>query len=48
MDDSAGNCTRPPLYLAPGEGREYAMGGIWAVFKADGSETRDGYSVSEW
>jgi hypothetical protein len=40
--------TRLPIYLAAGEGREYAMGRISAVFKADGSETGDGYSISEW
>jgi mannose-6-phosphate isomerase-like protein (cupin superfamily) len=39
---------RDPVMLAPGEGRNYAMGGIDAVFKADGDETNRGYSVSEW
>ena len=39
---------RRPVVLAPGEGRPYAMGRIQAVFKADGDETRDGYSISEW
>lgn len=34
--------------LAPGEGRSYEMGGIHAVFKADGDETGKRYSVSEW
>lgn len=39
---------RPPVVLAPGEGRDYDMGPIQAVFKADGTETDDGYSISEW
>lgn len=40
--------TRTPVILAPGEGRAYQMGRISAVFKADGSETSDRYSISEW
>jgi len=32
----------------PGAGRKYPMGRISAVFKADGKETRNRYSVSEW
>ncbi|OJY42635.1 cupin domain-containing protein [Pseudonocardia sp. 73-21] len=43
--DQAG---RPPVHLAPGEGRRYDMGPITAVFKADGAETVDRYSISEW
>lgn len=39
---------RPAIVLAPGEGREYRMGRIRAVFKADGAETNNGYSISEW
>ena len=39
---------RKPIVLAPGGGRAYAMGRIAAVFKADGSETDNGYSISEW
>ncbi|MGH9870714.1 MAG: cupin domain-containing protein [Candidatus Polarisedimenticolia bacterium] len=39
---------RVGVYLAPGEGRSYAMGRISAVFKADTEETGDTYSVSEW
>jgi mannose-6-phosphate isomerase-like protein (cupin superfamily) len=39
---------RAPVVLAPGGGREYAMGRMRAVFKADGAETADGYSISEW
>lgn len=39
---------RTALYLPPGEGRSYPMGRISAVFKADGDETQNGYSISEW
>ena len=40
--------TRAPVVLDPGAGRVYDMGRIQAVFKADGSETDGGYSISEW
>ncbi|MGH8690955.1 MAG: cupin domain-containing protein [Burkholderiales bacterium] len=36
------------IFLAPGEGRSYPMGRISAVFKADGGETAQRYSISEW
>jgi mannose-6-phosphate isomerase-like protein (cupin superfamily) len=39
---------RPPIVLAPGEGRSYPMGRIAALFKADGPETAGAYSISEW
>lgn len=39
---------RKALILAPGEGRAYPMGRISALFKADGAETANGYSISEW
>ena len=39
---------RPPVHLAPGEGRRYDMGRLATVFKADGAETADRYSISEW
>lgn len=39
---------REGIFLLPGEGRSYPMGRISAVFKADGDETRGGYSISEW
>lgn len=39
---------RSAIVLAPGQGREYPMGRISANFKADGAETDDGYSISEW
>jgi quercetin dioxygenase-like cupin family protein len=37
-----------PIFLLPGTGRQYAMGRIAAVFLADGAETGERYSVSEW
>jgi mannose-6-phosphate isomerase-like protein (cupin superfamily) len=39
---------REPVYLAPGAGRAYPMGRIFALFKADGDETANRYSISEW
>jgi len=39
---------RKAIVLAPGQGREYPMGRISAVFKADEEETQSRYSVSEW
>ncbi|WP_027133614.1 cupin domain-containing protein [Geminicoccus roseus] len=36
------------IHLGPGQGRTYPLGGMTAVFKADGAETGDRYSVSEW
>lgn len=36
------------LSLPPGQGRVYHLGGMTAIFKADGEETRGQYSVSEW
>ena len=39
---------RKPIVLKPGGGRSYPMGRISAVFKADGDETKQEYSISEW
>lgn len=39
---------RAAIVLRPGEGRTYSMGRISAVFKADQTETRSNYSISEW
>lgn len=39
---------RKPVVLPPGGGRSYPMGRIHAVFKADGPESEDRYSISEW
>ena len=36
------------IALGPGEGRRYPCGTMQAEFKADGAETGDSYSVSEW
>jgi mannose-6-phosphate isomerase-like protein (cupin superfamily) len=47
MTDEAG-AGRRPVVLGPGEGREYPMGRLSAVFKADGRETARRYSISEW
>jgi len=40
--------TRQALFLKPGEGRAYPMGRIASRFLADGSETAERYSISEW
>jgi len=48
MNSSAPTSSRGVLILRPGEGRTYPMGRISAIFKADGSETADQYSISEW
>jgi mannose-6-phosphate isomerase-like protein (cupin superfamily) len=43
--------TSPPsgaIVLAPDGGRVYEMNTMRAVFKADGAETGNRYSVSEW
>lgn len=39
---------RKPIILGIGQGRAYDCGAMRAVFKADGIETCDRYSVSEW
>jgi mannose-6-phosphate isomerase-like protein (cupin superfamily) len=39
---------RQAVVWGPGEGRHYAMGGMSAVFKADGDETQGACSISEW
>ena len=48
MSDDGSSTGRAPVVLGPGEGRAYPMGRISAVFKADGDETAQGYSISEW
>jgi mannose-6-phosphate isomerase-like protein (cupin superfamily) len=42
------NAPRHPVVLGPGEGRAYPMGPISVIFKADGAETEQKYSISEW
>jgi mannose-6-phosphate isomerase-like protein (cupin superfamily) len=37
-----------PIVLKKDEGRQYQMGAMSAVFKADEAETSAQYSVSEW
>jgi mannose-6-phosphate isomerase-like protein (cupin superfamily) len=44
----SGSDSRRPVVLGPREGRDYPMGRLSAVFKADGVETRGRYSISEW
>lgn len=39
---------RKPVFLAPGAGRNYSMGRMSALFKADEEETESRYSISEW
>src|SRR5687768_15683471 len=39
---------RKPIVLSPGGGRDYPMGRIRAIFKADEAETAQRYSISEW
>jgi mannose-6-phosphate isomerase-like protein (cupin superfamily) len=48
MTDSDSTAARRPVLLGPGEGRAYPMGPLSAVFKADGAETGQAYSISEW
>lgn len=45
MDEGSG----PQIIkLAAGSGRSYDMPGMRAIFKADETETKEAYSVSEW
>jgi mannose-6-phosphate isomerase-like protein (cupin superfamily) len=46
--DCDGELMRNAIVLRSGQGRSYPMGRIAAVFKADGVETADRYSFSEW
>lgn len=39
---------RKAIYLPREAGRRYELGAMQAVFKADGPETGDRYSVAEW
>jgi mannose-6-phosphate isomerase-like protein (cupin superfamily) len=48
MTDGDTTAGRRPVVLGPGEGRAYPMGPLSAVFKADGTETAEKYSISEW
>ena len=44
----SGDVERKALVVRPDEGREYDMGRMRAVFFADGDQTDDRYSISEW
>jgi quercetin dioxygenase-like cupin family protein len=48
MNNAPPASSRSVLILRPGEGRTYPMGRISAIFKADGAETANQYSISEW
>ena len=48
MNNGDGSAKRAGIFLPPGQGRSYPMGRISAVFKADGGETQNAYSISEW
>jgi mannose-6-phosphate isomerase-like protein (cupin superfamily) len=48
MSGQSDSKQRSGVFLAPSEGRTYPMGRIGAVFKADGEETQNQYSISEW
>jgi len=48
MEHNDGLLMRKPVVLPPGGGRPYPMGRISAVFKADGAESANRYSISEW
>jgi quercetin dioxygenase-like cupin family protein len=37
-----------PIFVPPRGGRQYPMGRIAAAFLADGAETGERYSISEW
>jgi mannose-6-phosphate isomerase-like protein (cupin superfamily) len=39
---------RGSIFLPPAGGREYHMGSMRAVFKADEEETKERYCISEW
>jgi mannose-6-phosphate isomerase-like protein (cupin superfamily) len=48
MKSEDGELPGGALFLEPGAGRRYDLGPMWSIFKADGAETQDRYSVSEW
>lgn len=48
MSDNENQKNRKVLIVSPDEGRQYAMGKMRAVFFADGEETDQRYSISEW
>jgi mannose-6-phosphate isomerase-like protein (cupin superfamily) len=40
--------SRRAVHLPPGKGRQYPMGRVSSIFKADGKETLSRYAISEW
>jgi quercetin dioxygenase-like cupin family protein len=46
VEDTGAN--RKPIVVLPEHGRVYEMGRMRAVFKADGEETDERFSISEW
>ncbi|MCY7386478.1 MAG: cupin domain-containing protein [Burkholderiales bacterium] len=48
MSEPTAISIRTPIILGPAAGRSYPMGRISALFKADGDETQNKYSISEW
>ena len=42
------DAARRAIVLGPDEGRAYELGTMRAVFKADGDESSNTYSISEW
>ncbi len=42
------NPSKPPLIIGPNQGRTYDMGRMRATFFADGEQTDNRYSISEW
>jgi mannose-6-phosphate isomerase-like protein (cupin superfamily) len=45
---AANEAPRKAVVLPPGGGRDWPLGLMRATFKADGVETRNAYSISEW
>ena len=45
---SSEDASRKSIVVKPDEGREYDMGRMRAVFFADGEQTNNQYSISEW
>jgi quercetin dioxygenase-like cupin family protein len=48
MNEVTRPANREVIVLPQGIGRTYSMGRLAAVFKADGEETLNQYSISEW
>jgi mannose-6-phosphate isomerase-like protein (cupin superfamily) len=48
MKSGSRSAKKKSIYLKPGGGRAYSMGGMSAIFMADGKETGDRYSISQW